>query len=217
MPLCKLTMFKHHTVRGFTLVELLVVLAIIAVMATIVTSNLTGLRGQARDSRRLSDIKNIQVALSLYYSDNGMYPRNIYGVSGGTVPPDTGLAPTYIAKVPFDPLATGNPNCSGGAGTFGDSGCYRYNAFYVPGNVTGTCNATVNIPTLYHLGATFEDTTSSAVTTQDQDLDGSGITLAYGGTTFYRCTSPSGSFNGNAASCTGNSAASPDPCYDVVP
>ena len=56
--------------RGFTLVELLVVIAIIGILASIVMVGLGGAKQKSRDSKRVADIKNIQLALSLYYNDN---------------------------------------------------------------------------------------------------------------------------------------------------
>ena len=60
--------------KGFTLIELLVVVAIIGVLATVVLGALGDARAKARDAKRQSDIKTIQNALELYYTDNGSYP-----------------------------------------------------------------------------------------------------------------------------------------------
>jgi len=60
--------------------------------------------------------------------------------------------------------------------------------------------------TSYHLGAALEDTSNSALTT---DLDEPGTAGV--------CTGSEPNFHGNAAACSGTTAASPDPCYDVRP
>src|SRR3990167_4664228 len=60
--------------KGFTLIELLVVIAIIGVLSTVVLSQLNEARAKARDARRISDLKNIQIALELYRHNNGFYP-----------------------------------------------------------------------------------------------------------------------------------------------
>ena len=52
---------------GFTLVELLVVISIIGLLAGIVLSSLNSARAKGRDARRVSDIKQLQLALTLYY------------------------------------------------------------------------------------------------------------------------------------------------------
>ncbi|MEN9413387.1 MAG: protein ral secretion pathway protein [Candidatus Parcubacteria bacterium] len=68
-------MYKNS--RGFTLIELLVVIAIIGILASIVMASLDSARVKARDARRVSDINQIQKALSLYASDtNGTYPAS---------------------------------------------------------------------------------------------------------------------------------------------
>lgn len=88
----------HHTStvrsRGFTLIELLVVIAIIGLLSSVVLASLNGARLKGRDARRLADLKQMQVALELYYSSQSTpgYPAAL-----------SSLAPTYIGAVPTDP------------------------------------------------------------------------------------------------------------------
>jgi type II secretion system protein G len=65
--------FKSN--RGFTLIELLVVISIIGLLSTVAMTSLNGARTKARDTRRLMDIKNIQIALELYKAQYGEYPE----------------------------------------------------------------------------------------------------------------------------------------------
>lgn len=67
---------KNFKKYGFTLVELLVVIAIIGLLASVVLISLNRARMKARDARRISDIRQLQIALSLYYSDYNFYPGN---------------------------------------------------------------------------------------------------------------------------------------------
>jgi prepilin-type N-terminal cleavage/methylation domain-containing protein len=60
--------------KGFTLIELLVVIAIIGILASMVIVSLTGARVKSRDGKRLAELKEMQKALELYYSNNGYYP-----------------------------------------------------------------------------------------------------------------------------------------------
>jgi type II secretion system protein G len=66
---------------GFTLIELLVVIAIIGLLASVVIASLNPARAKARDERRISDMKQIQLALELYYDTNGIYPNMLAYVS----------------------------------------------------------------------------------------------------------------------------------------
>lgn len=60
--------------RGFTLIELLVVVAIIGLLSTLAVVAVNNARSKSRDAKRISDVKQIQVALELYYSDHNAYP-----------------------------------------------------------------------------------------------------------------------------------------------
>lgn len=60
--------------RGFTLIELLVVIAIIGLLSSVILASLNGARKKGRDARRSADLKETQLALELYYSNNGSYP-----------------------------------------------------------------------------------------------------------------------------------------------
>ena len=65
---------KSNTSRGFTLIELLVVIAIIGLLSTLAVIALNNARQKSRDAKRVSDIKQLQSALELYYNDANGYP-----------------------------------------------------------------------------------------------------------------------------------------------
>ncbi len=200
---------------GFTLIELLVVIAIISMLMGIIMVSVSSARQKARDSKRVADLKTIQLALSLYYNDNGMYPKNIYAPAGAA--PDSGLSPTYLPVVPRDPKATGTgAECAtSAANAAANIGCYRYNAYTTAGS--GLCNTT-NLPILYHLGAAFEDTTNTALATQDVDASAN-LSVPYGAT-YLSCSnglSPTANFDGTAPSCVGTTAVTETNCYDLTP
>src|SRR5260221_374832 len=88
-------MIGHKNVRAFTLIELLVVIAIIALLASIILASLNTARAKSRDARRISDVKQVQLALELYYNDHAGYPTALSALPTGG----------YISAVPTDPLS----------------------------------------------------------------------------------------------------------------
>jgi len=99
------------SVRGFSLVELMISIAIIAIMTAIITTNFTGSRQQSRDGQRVSDIGQIQLALSLYFDRCGIYPSLTGSISANDLissscPDQLGETipfTSYISKIPVPP------------------------------------------------------------------------------------------------------------------
>lgn len=98
--------------KGFTLIELLVVIAIIGLLSTLAVVALGSARVKARDSKRLSDLKQVQTALELYNTDNNAYPTAAAGVTLGSGNfaclntsgwAATGCASPFMGSVPADP------------------------------------------------------------------------------------------------------------------
>ena len=93
-------MFK----KSFTLIELLVVVAIISILASALMVGLGGARKQARDARRISDLRTVQAALEVYYAQNNEYP----GVDGWDNL-ESALA-GITSQLPRDPLSSQSYN-----------------------------------------------------------------------------------------------------------
>ncbi len=73
-------MSKTKEKNGFTLIELLVVIAIIGLLSTLAVIALSSAREEARDQNRLSDLKQVQTALEIYFTENNQYPVAKEGV-----------------------------------------------------------------------------------------------------------------------------------------
>jgi len=98
--------------KGFSLLELLVVVGIISILLAVVASSYSTAQKKTRDTRRASDLKTIQQAAEQYYSIcSYAYPDFSNGASTEIACTTTVILPT--GKLPMDPL-TGDPyECSG--------------------------------------------------------------------------------------------------------
>ena len=93
--------------RGFTLIELMVVLAIIGVLAALIVPNVLGRADDARVTAARTDVGNLMQALKLYKLDNQRYPTAEQGLQALVARPGTEPVPAnwkpYLDKLPQDP------------------------------------------------------------------------------------------------------------------
>lgn len=94
--------------RGFTLIELMVVLVIIAVLASLIVPNVLDRADDARITAAKSDIGNLVQALKLYKLDSQRFPTNEQGgLQALVIKPTNGQIPQnwrpYLDKLPADP------------------------------------------------------------------------------------------------------------------
>jgi prepilin-type N-terminal cleavage/methylation domain-containing protein len=89
---------RRNASGAFTLVELMIVLAIIGILSSVIIASTSAARGKARDNRRITDMKEIQLGLALYYDVNKSYPAGS-DISALSVL----VSQRYLPAIPSDP------------------------------------------------------------------------------------------------------------------
>jgi general secretion pathway protein G len=125
--------------RGFTLIEIMVVVIILGILASIVAVKYTGQAEKAKRTQASVQIKTFETALELYKLDNGVYPSTEQGLQALVEAPTVGVLPKkwrtggYMSKkkIPSDPW--GNEYVFLSPGTHGDYDIASYGTDGQPG------------------------------------------------------------------------------------
>lgn len=132
-------------IKGFTLIEVMVVVVIIAILAAIVVPRIMRRPEQAKKVAAREDILAIENAMDLYKLDNGFYPSTDQGIQALVTKPSTPPVPQnwepggYLKRLPEDPW--GHPYHYLNPGKHGEIDIFTYGADNQPGG-TGE-NATI--------------------------------------------------------------------------
>ena len=95
--------------RGFTLLEILVVVMILGLLISLAAPRIIGRTDEARIVKAKADIRAIEEALNMYKLDSGIYPTTEQGLVALVEQPETGNIPRrwreggYLERVPIDP------------------------------------------------------------------------------------------------------------------
>jgi len=117
--------------KGFTLIELIVVIAIIGILMQIVVANMNQARQKSRDGKRISDVSQLQLVLELYFDRCNRYPTSLNSLTSTVSCGGTTVGP-FTNTLPHPP-----------------AGSAEANYLYRPLGSGGVCSG-------YHLGATLE-------------------------------------------------------------
>ena len=145
---------KRGRGSGFTLIELLVVIAIIGILASVVLASLNSARAKSRDARRIADVKQMQLAMELYYDNHSQnYPTDTDGPSNDglsalSAADACGAGNKCIPQVPVPPAGA-------------NQAAYDFKA------LPDGCDNSATDCTSYHIGASLEG--ANAATDGDAD------------------------------------------------
>jgi len=95
--------------KGFTLLEILVVVMILGLLISLAAPRILGRTDEARVTKGMADIKAIETALGMYKLDSGSYPTTEQGLAALVEPPAQGpearnyRTEGYLERVPLDP------------------------------------------------------------------------------------------------------------------
>ncbi len=128
---------RRRLQRGFTLIEIMVVVVIIGILGALVVPKLLGRTGESRVVAAKVDISSLMQALKLYKLDNQRYPTTEQGLQALVTKPTSGPAASgwktggYLDKLPKDPW--GNPYQYLSPGVHGEVDIYSLGADGQPG------------------------------------------------------------------------------------
>lgn len=99
---------KHYT-KGFTLLELLIVISIIAILAVTIIPNFIGFDTEAKISATLTNLNTLRTRIAMYRAKEGEYPQSLNDFLAKTYD-DMGVQQPYLEKIPLEMLSSKNGN-----------------------------------------------------------------------------------------------------------
>lgn len=139
--------------KGFSLIELMVVIGITSLMMTLLYASFSSIRARERDKRRLADIRMVQLALETYWNKFGNYPPSDGNGMGGWDTPGDG---TFLTPLVSNGLLPGHVFDPKENDAYGN---YRY--YLYPAGTNG-CN--ISNGEYYVLGIVDEESIPSEIT-----------------------------------------------------
>ncbi len=149
---------KKHKLgdRGFTIVELLIVIVVIGILALLVITTYSGIQAKARNAKRQTDIQSLQTQIEAYFSQNAFYPSltdmnssswrgtNMKSLDSNALinPSNPTQSTTLVAAPAAKSYSYAVTNSSGGSCESDDTTCSQY-------TLTATYEGTVNGATTY--------------------------------------------------------------------
>lgn len=151
----------HKSIKGFTVVELLIVIVVVAILAAITIVGYNGVQDRARKNAAMAELKAVSNKLETYYSANAGYPANLAAVgvadAGGKTyqytRTGTGINSTYGLTIMIDgqqphssdsddqvPVEGPYDGHSGGTTYCPDDGHVAINGYFCNGTVNSTAS-----------------------------------------------------------------------------
>lgn len=159
--------------KGFTIVELLIVIVVIGILTLLVITTYGGIQAKARNNTRQTDLQSVQTQLEAFFSQNGYYPDLAQMNDSSWL--DSNMK-SLDKNALVDPSSTCDPTKTGCLvdGTGGADKQYQYHVTASDGSACGsTTDSTVDASTCakYTLTAKFEGTVNGASTYVKSNLD----------------------------------------------
>ncbi len=148
--------------KGFTIVELLIVIVVIGILALLVITTYSGIQAKARNAKRQSDIASLQTQLEAFYSQNGYYP-SLTDMNNATF-----LSSNMKS---LDQEALVDPSNPTNSKTLVATPAAKSYAYTVTTSSGGSCESDDTTCAEYTLTATYEGTVNGSTTYSKSNLD----------------------------------------------